>query len=67
MIHGLHDTIVRPGPSLSLTQRQCRAGGQVTWSPLATGDHFIFDTTARQVIDWLAARAAGEPVTSTCA
>ncbi|MBL8776155.1 MAG: hypothetical protein JNK12_09495 [Acidimicrobiales bacterium] len=67
VIHGLHDSIVVPGPSLSLVRRQCRAGVAVTWSPIAGEDHFIADTTGAQVVDWLAARAAGVPASSTCA
>lgn len=67
VIHGLRDSIVVPGPSLSLVRRQCRAGVAVTWSPIAGEDHFIADTTGAQVVDWLAARAAGVPATSTCA
>ncbi len=67
VIHGLGDSIVAPGPTLALVQRQCRAGVEVTWSPIAGADHYIADRTAAQVIGWLAARATHEHPTSTCA
>ena len=67
VVHGLRGSIVASGPSIALVRRQCQAGVAVTWSPIADQDHDVAFTTGAQVIDWLAARAAGVPATSTCA
>lgn len=66
VLHGDHDTIVVPGPTRALVERQCRAGAVVDYRRLAGQDHLIASTTARQVVDWLVARAAGVPATDTC-
>ncbi len=66
VLHGDHDTIVVPGPTRALVARQCRSGVVVDYRPVAGQDHFIAYRTARQVVDWLVARAAGAPAADTC-
>lgn len=67
VLHGDQDTIVVPGPTEALVQRQCAAGVAVDYRRVPDGDHFIPYTTARQVVEWLVARVAGEPAPDNCA
>ncbi len=65
---GLADTVVLPSTTSLLENRWCAAGTRITvdWVPGAT--HFTVPSlTAPAAVNWLAARFAGEPASSSCA
>ncbi len=66
LLHGTADSIVAPRPTEALAARLCRFGDTVEYDPISGEDHFIAYTTGARVVDWLAARADGQPASTTC-
>lgn len=65
---GLADTVVLPSTTSLLEDRWCAAGTRITVDWIPGASHFTVPSlSASSAVNWLAARFAGKPASSSCA